>query len=161
MSFPRPPSPPRPSSAFLLSPLSFSSFHCQESLEVEVSSLPNLLSVLSGQFPLLSPRPLLLCLSYRQESLEVEVSTLPKLLSILSDKCRNDLATQTLLGAATMAREDDRDAGTLREAVTSKGGTTAAALNVFQAAGFQALVAEAMQAACTRADELANATGDA
>lgn len=79
----------------------------------------------------------------------------------LPPQTARNLATQTLLGAATMAREDDRDAGTLREAVTSKGGTTAAALNVFQAAGFQALVAEAMQAACTRADELANATGDA
>ncbi len=70
------------------------------------------------------------------------------------------LATQTLLGAAVMAREDSRDAGALREAVTSPGGTTAAALAVFEAAGFRDVVADAMQAACSRADELANATGD-
>lgn len=78
----------------------------------------------------------------------------------LSEQTARRLATQTILGAAVMARDDERDAGTLREAVTSKGGTTAAALNVFEQAGFRELVAEAMQAACTRADELANATGD-
>lgn len=71
------------------------------------------------------------------------------------------LANQTLLGAATMAAQDPRSAAELREAVTSKGGTTAAALKVFEEAGFDRLVAQAMQAACTRADELANGTGDA
>lgn len=79
----------------------------------------------------------------------------------LAESTARRLATQTILGAAVMARDDERDAGTLREAVTSKGGTTAAALNVFEQAGFRELVAEAMKAACTRADELANETGDA
>ncbi len=78
----------------------------------------------------------------------------------LPESTARRLATQTILGAAVMAREDQRDAGALREAVTSPGGTTAAALEVFEQAGFRTLVAEAMQAACTRADELANATGD-
>ncbi len=79
----------------------------------------------------------------------------------LPEQTARTLATQTLLGAAVMARDDPRDAGTLRQAVTSKGGTTAAALTVFERADFHALVADAMQAACTRADELAKATGDA
>lgn len=81
-------------------------------------------------------------------------------LGLPADTARR-LATQTLLGAATMAREDERDAATLREAVTSKGGTTAAALNVFEQAGFRQLVARAMQAANNRAEELANNSGDA
>jgi pyrroline-5-carboxylate reductase len=43
----------------------------------------------------------------------------------------------------------------LRDQVTSKGGTTAAALEVFEAAGFRAIVASALAAADRRAAELA------
>lgn len=78
----------------------------------------------------------------------------------LAEPTARRLAIQTVLGAAVMARDDTRDASTLREAVTSPGGTTAAALNVFEQAGFRSLVAEAMQAASTRANELSSATGD-
>lgn len=70
------------------------------------------------------------------------------------------LAVQTLLGSATMAQQDDRDPAALREGVTSKGGTTAAALNTFERGQFRALVREAMTAARDRARELSKPDGD-
>ncbi|MEM6986048.1 MAG: pyrroline-5-carboxylate reductase [Pseudomonadota bacterium] len=70
------------------------------------------------------------------------------------------LAVQTLLGSATMAQNDSRDPATLREGVTSKGGTTAAALHTFEQGQFRELVARAMTAARDRARELAQPTGD-
>jgi pyrroline-5-carboxylate reductase len=42
----------------------------------------------------------------------------------------------------------------LREKVTSPGGTTAAALKVFEERGFRSMVAEAMKAAALRSAEL-------
>ncbi len=71
-----------------------------------------------------------------------------------------ELAVQTLLGAATMAQQDSRDAASLREGVTSKGGTTAAALSAFDTGDFRGLVETAMTAARDRARELAEPTGD-
>jgi len=79
----------------------------------------------------------------------------------LEPETASRLATQTLLGAATMARDDERTAAELRTAVTSRGGTTAAALNSFEQAGFQEMVAAAMQAAKDRSEELAKDTGEA
>ncbi|MEM7379389.1 MAG: pyrroline-5-carboxylate reductase [Pseudomonadota bacterium] len=70
------------------------------------------------------------------------------------------LAVQTLLGSATMAQQDDRDPAALREGVTSKGGTTAAALSTFEQGGFRELVASAMTAARDRARALAQPTGE-
>lgn len=78
----------------------------------------------------------------------------------LERELAEQLAVQTLLGAATMASEDSRDPATLRDAVTSKGGTTAAALRLFEECGFRDLVERAMTAARDRAQELAQPTGD-
>lgn len=64
------------------------------------------------------------------------------------------LVTQTVLGAALMAAEPGADAAALRRQVTSPQGTTAAALDVFDAAGFPALVTRAMTAARDRSVEL-------
>jgi pyrroline-5-carboxylate reductase len=64
------------------------------------------------------------------------------------------LAAQTCLGAGRMLREDGAAAGELRQRVTSPGGTTAAALERFNAGGFAALVAEALDAATRRGAEL-------
>lgn len=64
------------------------------------------------------------------------------------------LVNQTILGAGRMLTETDSDAATLRERVTSPGGTTAAALEVFEANGFRGLVAEAVAAAERRGEEL-------
>ncbi|MCX9157429.1 pyrroline-5-carboxylate reductase [Niveibacterium sp. 24ML] len=60
------------------------------------------------------------------------------------------LAIDTVLGAARLAAASDEDAATLRARVTSKGGTTAAALGAMEEAGFKALIARALVAAETR-----------
>ncbi|MDE1923545.1 MAG: pyrroline-5-carboxylate reductase [Gammaproteobacteria bacterium] len=65
------------------------------------------------------------------------------------------LTVETALGAAQMAHADTASLATLREQVTSKGGTTAAALAEFEAAGFGAIVARALGAARRRSAELA------
>jgi pyrroline-5-carboxylate reductase len=64
------------------------------------------------------------------------------------------LTSQTLLGAATLLSRSDKPAAQLRADVTSPGGTTAAGLAVFEAAGFRELVAEVVAAATRRAREL-------
>lgn len=62
---------------------------------------------------------------------------------------------QTMLGAAKMVEENPQTAlSTLRENVTSKGGTTAAALEVFHRQQFNHIVAEAMQACVARSQEM-------
>lgn len=65
------------------------------------------------------------------------------------------LTLATAFGAAQMARESGDTLRTLREQVTSKGGTTAAALDVLDAAGLRAIVAHAVAAAERRSAELA------
>jgi pyrroline-5-carboxylate reductase len=65
------------------------------------------------------------------------------------------LAIDTAAGAAALARQRLDDPATLRAPVTSKGGTTAAALAVFEAADLRGLVARAVAAAATRSKELA------
>jgi pyrroline-5-carboxylate reductase len=66
-----------------------------------------------------------------------------------------ELAVATAYGAGKMARETGVAPSELREQVTSKGGTTAAALAVFEAGGFRQLVGTAVAAADSRAKELA------
>jgi pyrroline-5-carboxylate reductase len=65
------------------------------------------------------------------------------------------LTLATAYGAAQMARESSESLSTLRDQVTSKGGTTAAALEVLDAAGLRAIVAHAVAAADRRSAELA------
>jgi pyrroline-5-carboxylate reductase len=65
------------------------------------------------------------------------------------------LTLETAFGAAQMARHSQSSLATLREQVTSKGGTTAAALEVLDAAGLRAIVAHAVAAADRRSAELA------
>jgi len=69
------------------------------------------------------------------------------------------LATETFLGASALAKEAPEELATLRERVTSKGGTTHAALTVMQAAGLDATFIAAMQAAAQRARELGDEFG--
>lgn len=66
------------------------------------------------------------------------------------------LALQTVLGAATLAAESPEDASALRARVTSKGGTTEAALRVLQEADARSLWMRAMQAARRRSEELSS-----
>lgn len=65
------------------------------------------------------------------------------------------LTLETAYGAAEMARRSSDSLATLREQVTSQGGTTAAALAVLDAAGLRAIVAHAVAAADRRSAELA------
>jgi len=67
----------------------------------------------------------------------------------------HQLTLETAFGAAQMARQSSDSLATLREQVTSKGGTTAAALAVLDAAGLRAIVAHAVAAADRRSAELA------
>ena len=64
------------------------------------------------------------------------------------------LVEQTAMGAAKMALETDDSFAQLRQNVTSKGGTTAAALEVFQQQQLSTTVDQAMQAAKVRAEVL-------
>ncbi len=64
------------------------------------------------------------------------------------------LAVQTLLGSATLLAEGEDDAATLRAAVTSPGGTTAAGLAVLERAGVRAALLDAVTAAARRSAEL-------
>lgn len=66
------------------------------------------------------------------------------------------LAVQTCLGAGRMLAEGNEPAATLRERVTSPGGTTQAALDTFVAGNFETLVDQAMRAAALRGRELSD-----
>ena len=69
-----------------------------------------------------------------------------------SDAAR--LVQQTLLGATTLWKEGQVPVATLKEQVTSKGGTTAAALESFEAANLGAGLCEGIEKAYQRAKEL-------
>ena len=64
------------------------------------------------------------------------------------------LATHTVLGAAKLALESGRHPGSLKDQVTSPGGTTIAGLERLEAGGFRAAVQAAVAAATQRAREL-------
>ncbi|MFC0308789.1 pyrroline-5-carboxylate reductase [Gallibacterium trehalosifermentans] len=65
------------------------------------------------------------------------------------------LVQQSALGAAEMVIANPQtELEILRQQVTSKGGTTAAAINVFQQQNLEATVKQAMQAAIERAEEM-------
>ncbi|MBU6216930.1 MAG: pyrroline-5-carboxylate reductase [Acidobacteria bacterium] len=72
----------------------------------------------------------------------------------LSDELADTLVRQTVLGAARMLVETGDDPADLRAAVTSPGGTTAAAVAAFEDGGFGPLVERAVVAAAERAAEL-------
>jgi pyrroline-5-carboxylate reductase len=69
------------------------------------------------------------------------------------------LSIQTALGAARMAIESDESPQQLRQRVTSPGGTTERAIEVFVDGGLEPLVARAVAAARTRARELSQVFG--
>ncbi|NJM33058.1 MAG: pyrroline-5-carboxylate reductase [Limnobacter sp.] len=66
------------------------------------------------------------------------------------------LVTQTFLGAATLACQSPEPLSTLRENVTSKGGTTFAGLEVLRKAGVEKALHQAAQQALARAIECKN-----
>jgi pyrroline-5-carboxylate reductase len=75
----------------------------------------------------------------------------------LSDEAARTLVLQTVLGAARMLTESGETPAELRRRVTSPNGTTQAAIETFQAGGFETLVAQAVHAATVRGGELSAA----
>ena len=69
------------------------------------------------------------------------------------------LALATFAGSTALAQASEEPPAVLRERVTSKGGTTFAALSAMQAAGVKAAVVSAIQAAQHRARELGDEFG--
>lgn len=72
----------------------------------------------------------------------------------LEESLARRLATQTLYGAGALLKTSDEPPAELRAKVTSKGGTTEAAIKHFQANGLQDLVSGAVRAAAARSREL-------
>ena len=69
------------------------------------------------------------------------------------------LAIETVQGAAALAAQSSEPASTLRERVTSKGGTTAAALQVMAETGVKAGIVAGCMAAAARGQELGKILG--
>ena len=65
-----------------------------------------------------------------------------------------EMVLQTMLGSAHLMKESGKVPAELCQSVTSRGGTTASALQVFEEGGFANLVREAVRAAYNRAREL-------
>ena len=67
-----------------------------------------------------------------------------------------ELALATVLGAVTLMQQTGEDADVLRKKVTSKGGTTEAAINTMEESGVKDSIVAALLAAQARSRELAN-----
>ena len=70
------------------------------------------------------------------------------------------LAVATLYGSGLLAHTSDVDLARMREQVTSKGGTTEAALRTFDSADLRGIVARALESATLRSRELASQFGN-
>ena len=72
----------------------------------------------------------------------------------MSPEMAERLVIHTVFGAAMLAMKSDLDPTSLREAVTSRGGTTDAAISHLEENGYSRLVVEAILAAMDRSEEL-------
>jgi len=77
----------------------------------------------------------------------------------LDAKSARKLAYATLEGATQLAHNSDEHAGVLRERVTSKGGTTAAALEVMKQEGWNEILEKAIDAASQRGKAMGDELG--
>jgi pyrroline-5-carboxylate reductase len=72
----------------------------------------------------------------------------------LSRSTAHELAKQTVLGSAIMAKESDKHPAELKDEVTSPGGTGITALHSMERGGLRALLIDAVEAATERSIEL-------
>jgi pyrroline-5-carboxylate reductase len=77
----------------------------------------------------------------------------------LDPETARKLAYATLQGATQLAHNSDEHAGVLRERVTSKGGTTAAALDVLKTQGWHEILEKAIDAASQRGKAMGDELG--
>lgn len=77
----------------------------------------------------------------------------------LAPETARQLAIETLVGASALAAQSSEAPAVLRERVTSKGGTTEAALKSMAADGMPALIARALAAAAERGAEMGDQMG--
>jgi pyrroline-5-carboxylate reductase len=77
----------------------------------------------------------------------------------LSPEISRKLATETAYGSGLMAREASESPATLRQQVTSKGGTTEAALKHLEECGVRKIFTDALTAASQRSAQLATEFG--
>ncbi|MET0980997.1 MAG: pyrroline-5-carboxylate reductase [Telluria sp.] len=79
----------------------------------------------------------------------------------LSPEQGRQLALATFAGATQLAAQSSESLDVLRQRVTSKGGTTHAAISSMEAAGVKAAIVDAMKAAAARGRELGDELGAA
>jgi pyrroline-5-carboxylate reductase len=77
----------------------------------------------------------------------------------LSDEQGKQLALATFTGAAQLAAQSPEEVSVLRARVTSKGGTTHAALTSMEQAGVKQAIIDAVKAASARGRELGEQLG--
>ncbi|MBC8008254.1 MAG: pyrroline-5-carboxylate reductase [Prolixibacteraceae bacterium] len=78
----------------------------------------------------------------------------------LNEGQAHELAVQTFVGAAKLAAGSNESAAVLRARVTSKAGTTEAALQAMEASGIKRKIVEAVRAAARRSRELGDEFGN-
>ena len=76
-----------------------------------------------------------------------------------TDEQARALAVETVVGAAALAADSKEDVAVLRQRVTSKGGTTEAALKSLDANQVRAAFVRAIEAANARGKELGESLG--
>lgn len=69
-------------------------------------------------------------------------------------KTARELVIKTALGSAKLLDQSKEDPGLLRRKVTSKGGTTEAAIKIFESEKLKDIIRSAAEAACKRSKEL-------
>jgi pyrroline-5-carboxylate reductase len=74
----------------------------------------------------------------------------------LEDNLARELARQTMVGAGELLKRSDTDAEHLLSQVVTPGGTTAAALSVFEARQLGEVVAEAISSAARRSEQMSS-----
>ena len=72
----------------------------------------------------------------------------------LQESVATSFTLETVSGAVALALQSTKNLSVLTDEVTSKGGTTAAALNVFKSLHMADMITAAMNAAQKRAEEL-------